>query len=46
VVFYNRRIIPTSAPRALLTELCEDLVARFGYSVTVVAGMPLAAEAR
>jgi colanic acid biosynthesis glycosyl transferase WcaI len=45
VVFYNRSYYPDfGATGQLLTELCEDLVARFGYSVTVVAGMPLAAE--
>jgi len=47
VVFYNRSYYPDfGATGQLLTELCEDLVARFGYSVTVVAGMPLAAEAQ
>jgi glycosyltransferase involved in cell wall biosynthesis len=45
VVFYNRSYYPDfGATGQLLTELCEDLVSRFGYSVTVVAGMPLAAE--
>ena len=45
VVFYNRSYYPDfGATGQLLTELCEDLVARFGYDVTVVAGMPLAAE--
>ena len=45
VVFYNRSYYPDfGATGQLLTELCEDLVARFGYTVTVVAGMPLAAE--
>jgi len=45
VVFYNRSYYPDfGATGQLLTELCEDLVARFGYEVTVVAGMPLAAE--
>ena len=47
VVFYNRSYYPDfGATGQLLTELCQDLVARFGYEVTVVAGMPLAAEER
>src|SRR5262245_56976506 len=45
VVFFNRSYYPDfGATGQLLTELCEDLVARFGYDVTVVAGMPLSAE--
>lgn len=45
IVFYNRSYYPDfGATGQLLTELCEDLVSRFGYQVTVVAGMPLAAE--
>jgi colanic acid biosynthesis glycosyl transferase WcaI len=45
VVFYNRSYYPDfGATGQLLTELCEDLVARFGYTVTVVAGMPLASD--
>lgn len=45
MVFYNRSYYPDfGATGQLLTELCEDLVARFGDSVTVVAGMPLSAE--
>jgi glycosyltransferase involved in cell wall biosynthesis len=45
IVFFNRSYYPDfGATGQLLTELCEDLVARFGYDVTVVAGMPLAAE--
>src|SRR5262245_15428020 len=45
VVFFNRSYHPDfGATGQLLTELCEDLVARFGYEVTVVAGMPLEAE--
>jgi putative colanic acid biosynthesis glycosyltransferase WcaI len=45
VVFFNRSYYPDfGATGQLLTELCEDLVSRFGYDVTVVAGMPLAAE--
>jgi len=45
VVFYNRSYYPDfGATGQLLTELCEDLVARFGYEVTVVAGMPTSAE--
>ncbi len=45
VVFFNRSYYPDfGATGQLLTELCEDLVSRFGYEVTVVAGMPLSAE--
>ncbi len=45
VVFFNRSYYPDfGATGQLLTELCEDLVARFGYDVTVVAGMPTSAE--
>jgi colanic acid biosynthesis glycosyl transferase WcaI len=45
VVFYNRSYYPDfGATGQLLTELCEDLVARFGYNVTVVAGMPTSSE--
>ena len=45
VVFFNRSYYPDfGATGQLLTELCEDLVGRFGFEVTVVAGMPLAAE--
>jgi glycosyltransferase involved in cell wall biosynthesis len=45
VVFFNRSYYPDfGSTGQLLTELCEDLVARFQYDVTVVAGMPLAAE--
>src|SRR5262245_32698913 len=45
VVFFNRSYYPDfGATGQLLTELCEDLVARFGYQVTVVAGMPTSAE--
>jgi glycosyltransferase involved in cell wall biosynthesis len=45
VVFFNRSYYPDfGATGQLLTELCEDLVARFGYEVIVVAGMPLSAE--
>jgi colanic acid biosynthesis glycosyl transferase WcaI len=47
VVFFNRSYYPDfGATGQLLTELCEDLVSRFGYDVTVVAGMPLSAEQR
>src|SRR4051812_1345149 len=47
VVFFNRSYYPDfGATGQLLTELCEDLVERFHYDVTVVAGMPLAAEER
>jgi colanic acid biosynthesis glycosyl transferase WcaI len=46
VVFFNRSYYPDyGATGQLLTELCEDLVARYGFDVTVVAGLPLAAEA-
>ena len=45
MVFFNRSYYPDfGATGQLLTELCEDLVSRFGFDVTVVAGMPLAAE--
>jgi len=45
VVFFNRSYYPDfGATGQLLTELCEDLVGRFGYQVTVIAGMPLASE--
>ena len=45
MVFYNRSYYPDfGATGQLLTELCEDLVARFGFDVTVVAGVPTAAE--
>lgn len=45
MVFFNRSYYPDfGATGQLLTELCEDLVSRFGYEVTVVAGVPLAAE--
>jgi colanic acid biosynthesis glycosyl transferase WcaI len=45
VVFFNRSYYPDfGATGQLLTELCEDLVSRFGYDVTVVAGTPLTAE--
>ena len=45
MVFFNRSYYPDfGATGQLLTELCEDLVARFDYEVTVVAGMPTAAE--
>src|SRR6476660_7853063 len=46
VVFFNRSYYPDfGATGQLLTELAEDLVSRFGYDVTVVAGLPLSAEA-
>lgn len=45
VVFFNRSYYPDfGATGQLLTELCEDLVSRYGFEVTVVAGMPLASE--
>ncbi len=43
VCFFNRSYWPdTGATGQLLTELAEDLVARYGMEVTVVAGYPLA----
>ncbi len=45
MVFFNRSYYPDyGATGQLLTELCEDLVARFAFEITVVAGVPLAAE--
>lgn len=45
-MFYNRSYYPDfGATGQLLTEMCEDLAARFGYTITVIAGMPLSAEA-
>jgi colanic acid biosynthesis glycosyl transferase WcaI len=45
IVFFNRSYYPDfGATGQLLTELCEDLTARFDFDVTVVAGMPLASE--
>ena len=45
IVFFNRSYYPDfGATGQLLTELCEDLAARFDYDVTVVAGVPLTAE--
>jgi glycosyltransferase involved in cell wall biosynthesis len=42
VCFFNRSYWPdTGATGQLLTELAEDLVARHGLDVTVVAGYPL-----
>ncbi|MDE3154714.1 MAG: glycosyltransferase family 4 protein [Acidobacteriota bacterium] len=42
VCFFNRSYWPdVAATGQLLTELAEDLVARFGWDVTVVAGRPL-----
>ena len=44
ICFFNRSYWPdTGATGQLLTELAEDLVARHGMTVTVVAGYPLAA---
>ena len=44
-MFFNRSYYPDfGATGQLLTELCEDLTRRFGYDVTVVAGMPMSAE--
>lgn len=42
IVFFNRSFYPdTSATGQLLTELCEDLIGRFGCRVSVVAGFAL-----
>lgn len=42
VAFFNRSYYPDfGATGQLLTELAEDLVARHGHDVTVVAGLPL-----
>ena len=42
LAFFNRSYYPDfGATGQLLTELCEDLVARHGHQVTVVAGVPL-----
>jgi glycosyltransferase involved in cell wall biosynthesis len=44
VCFFNRSYWPdTGATGQLLTELAEDLVARHGWEVTVITGMPLRA---
>src|SRR6185503_11051576 len=41
VCYFNRSYWPdTGATGQLLTELAEDLVARHGFEVTVVAGFP------
>ena len=46
VCYFNRSYWPdTGATGQLLAELAEDLVARHGMQVTVVAGYPLAAGA-
>ncbi len=45
VCFFNRSYWPDQAATGqLLTELAEDLVARFGCEVTVVAGRALHAS--
>ncbi|HET6369625.1 MAG TPA: glycosyltransferase family 4 protein, partial [Nitrospiria bacterium] len=42
VAFFNRSFHPeVAATGQLLTELCEDLVSRHGFRVSVVAGVPL-----
>ncbi|MEW6320210.1 MAG: glycosyltransferase family 4 protein [Acidobacteriota bacterium] len=42
VCFFNRSYWPdTGATGQLLTELAEDLVARYGYEVTVITGRPV-----
>ncbi len=44
IAFFNRSYYPDfGATGQLLTELCEDLAARYGDRVTVVAGVPLTA---
>ena len=41
VVLFNRSFYPdTAATGQILTELCEDLV-KYGFRVSVVAGIPL-----
>jgi glycosyltransferase involved in cell wall biosynthesis len=46
IAFFNRSYYPDfGATGQLLTELAEDLVARHGHRVTVVAGVPLSAAA-
>src|SRR6476661_6190715 len=45
VCFFNRSYWPDQAATGqLLTELAEDLVSRFGWQVTVVAGAALHAH--
>lgn len=45
IVFLNRSFYPDiSATGQLLTELCEDLVNRFGCSVTVITGRTIATK--
>ncbi len=45
IVFFNRSYYPDfGATGQLLTELCEDLAARYGHRLTVVAGVPLASD--
>ncbi len=45
LAFFNRSYYPDfGATGQLLTELCEDLVARHGHQVTVVAGVPLSSS--
>jgi glycosyltransferase involved in cell wall biosynthesis len=47
VAFFNRSFYPdTAATGQLLTELCEDLVQRYGCRVSVVAGVPLLAASQ
>ena len=46
ICFFNRSYWPDQAATGqLLTELAEDLVARYGHEVTVVAGLALNAAA-
>lgn len=46
ITFFNRSYYPDfGATGQLLTELAEDLVARHGHAVTVVAGVPLSSAA-
>ena len=46
IAFFNRSYYPDfGATGQLLTELAEDLVARHGHTVTIVAGVPLSSAA-
>lgn len=45
VCFFNRSYWPdTGATGQLLTELAEDLAAKYGFAVTVVTGYPIAGD--
>jgi colanic acid biosynthesis glycosyl transferase WcaI len=46
VVLFNRSFYPdTAATGQILTELCEELVEKYGCRVSVVAGVPLISSA-